>query len=320
MLFSVFPREIGVPRDTVFFRRNINSKRQLMDYITKTNGNNDCYVSVYDTNPELLIDKVVIDIDNSNLHKALRDTIKITERIEDPYFVLCSGMKGFHIYILFEPERLRKDVSSLYIKEFQQRLTKGVGSVDPHLIGNTSAMIRIPQTINKKRYCTFLPSEFKNWNISEIFEWTTKQHEPELQGRNRYRTIEDAVGDVEAKSHKEPATPFSESNNIPTIEDLSLLIRPCIVKEMLHTEREGRGPHHIARINFVTELMFLGYTEEQVLNIFRLIHQKYDIPDFDEEMTLYQISYIFNRKLKPYACSKLKKELNCTNCGWYYFW
>lgn len=324
-LFSVFPREIGIPWDDpkkAFFRKTVTSKRGLTNYISTVNGIRSCYCSVYDTHSKVTIDKVVFDLDSTNLETALKDTIKIIKRIKDPFLVLFSGKKGFHLYILLKPQKLRRDVAGFYIKELQQRLSKGIKTVDTHLIGNVSAMIRIPQTLNKKRYCTFLPPEFKNWDINQVLEWSMQPHELQIHGSTDYRTIEEAVGEIEVKEYKETIIPddFIKINGIPPLEDLHLFIRPCVLEEMIHPVRKDRGSFHMTRMSFVSELMFLGHTKKQVLDIFRLIHSKYPIPDFDEETTMYQISKIFENKIKPYGCLKLKEKLTCTNCGWKYMW
>lgn len=324
-LFSIFPREIGIPWDDSkggFFRREVTSKHDLINYIDTVNGISSCYCSVYDTNKDVTIDEVVFDLDSESLETALKDVIKLTKRIQDPYLVLFSGRRGFHLHVLLKPQKLRRDVAGFYIKELQKKLSKGIKTVDSHLIGDVSRMIRVPQTLNNKKYCTFLPPEFKNWNISQVLDWSMKPHELQIYGRSEYRTIEEVVGEIEVAEHRETVIPDDiKIIDIPPLEDLCLFIRPCVLEEMIHPVRKDRGAFHITRMSFVSELMFLGYTEEQCLNVFRLIHSKYPIPDFDEDKTMYQIEKIFENKVKPYGCVKLKeKGLPCTECGWKYWW
>lgn len=323
-LFPVFPREIGIPWDDPkrdFFRKTVTSKRGLTNYINTVNGIRNCYVSVYDANPNPIIDKIVFDVDSTNLGIALRDITKLTKRIKDPFLVLFSGRKGFHVYILLKPQKLRRDVAGFYVKELQQRLSKGIKTVDTHLVGNISAMIRIPQTLNNKHYCTFLPPEFKKWDINQILQWSMRPQELQIHCATDYRTIEEIVGEIEVKQYEPVTYPDGlKINGIPPIEDLHLFIRPCVLEEMLHPVRKDRGAFHITRMSLVSELMFLGHTKNQVLDVFRLIHSKYPISDFDEDRTMYQISKIFENKIKPYGCVKLKEQLPCNNCGWKYMW
>jgi hypothetical protein len=321
-LFNVFPREIGIPWESNFYRKTITSIRDLKRYISIVNGNRGCYVSLYDINDKIVLDKIVFDLDSNNLSTSLNDTKKLVRRIVKaklPYTVLFSGRKGFHVYILLKPQKVRRDVAGFFIKEIQNNFKYGIESVDNHLVGNVSAMIRIPNTLNRNRYCTFLPVSFMGWDIDKILEWSKEQHDAVNSFTGEYRTIEDITGNLEIRKHPE-GSQFGDDitlGSVPSIEMLNELIRPCVLNEMLHPVRGvERGPKHIIRIDLVSELMFLAFSKHQVLEVFR----NFEMGDFSEEKTMYQINKIFDGKIKPYGCKKLRNEVKCTECGWKYWW
>jgi len=329
LLYNQFPRDIAIPNSfgtNNFYRKEVTCMRDFQQYITTISGIGGAYTSIYDNTNYPLIDKIVFDLDSNNLTKSLKDTKILSNRLhkkEITTFVIFSGRKGYHVYGLLKPTRLSRDVAGYYLINLQRELSKGLKTIDSHLIGNSRGMIRIINTLNKGRYCTPLPPTFHDWSIKKILEWSKTPHVLEFEVL-KYQAIEKIVGEIGTgvKEYKESNIPSDiRIDNLPPLEDLHLFIRPCVLEEMLHPIRKDRGPYHITRISFVSELMFLGYTKKQVLDIFRMIHIKYPIPDFNEEKTAYQISKLYENKIKPYGCVKLKEQgLPCTDCGHKYWW
>jgi DNA primase large subunit len=79
---------------------------------------------------------------------------------------------------------------------------------------------------------------------------------------------------------------------------------------------EDRDPPHMVRIDFVSELMFLGFNQEQVFHVIRELKWS----DFNVKTTRTQIKQIYERKYLPPSCLKLKDFVSCSSCGWFYFW
>ena len=75
-------------------------------------------------------------------------------------------------------------------------------------------------------------------------------------------------------------------------------------------------PAHEVRTDFVAELYWLGYSEDEVVEIIRKLNWK----DFDEKLTRYHVHKIFEKGLLPMSCSKLRNFVKCVKCGWFYYW
>lgn len=322
IMFRIYPMDVGIPWKEGVFRREIHNKEELNDYIKKTNGVASCYVSVYDTNKEMTLDKFVFDLDDTNISIALEDAKELVRRVRLPWTVLFSGKKGFHVYVFLSPVKLRRDIARYYLKKVQDDLSSGLKTVDPHVKGDVSRIIRIPNTLNGGRYCTFLPPEFLTWDINQVLEWSRITHGMLVsQSDAPLKTIEELAGNVEIPDTK-PTEIDDEIGGIPSIGIIKQIIRPCIVEEMLNPVRKNRGPFHITRMNFVMEMKYHGFTQ---LQIFKTMKQ-FDFIDYDSAKTQYQIEkiseYVENSGGKPHGCKRLKEKLGdrCTRCSWVYCW
>ena len=100
-------------------------------------------------------------------------------------------------------------------------------------------------------------------------------------------------------------------SSVPNMEILGELIRPCVIKEI-----QKSNPCSTARLDFVSEMMFAAFTPKQILDVVKGLEWE----NFDARMSNYQISRIFDKKVKPYSCQKLRQVLDCTNCNFHYYW
>ncbi len=84
---------------------------------------------------------------------------------------------------------------------------------------------------------------------------------------------------------------------------------PCI-RELISKLRRGENLTHQARFALTAFLLNVGWSEEQVLDLFR------SAPDFNERIASYQISHIAKRKYKPPSCETMKNWGLCPgDCG-----
>ena len=321
-LFSIFPRDIGIPnpiRKRNFYRREVGSFKEFYRYlILMTGSNRGAYASVYDNNAEITLDKVVFDLDNkTNLNKALEDTISLVNRLQDrdiPYAVTFSGRKGFHVYGLLKPAKLSRDVGAYYLKSLQEELAEGIESVDRQLIGDIRRMIRVPNSLNNGYYCSPLPTNFQKMSIEEILDYSKNTHRLSFS-HGKLKPIQELVGNIRPpeKPDKNNEDEILQDNvgSIPDMDILAEIVRPYVLEAV-----RKPNPPHIVRLDFVSELMFLGLTEQEIFEIIKRLGWK----DFDEEATKYQIKYVFEKKLKPYSASKLCQILNCDRGREYYWW
>ena len=317
-LFNRFPRDISLPnsfKKGSFYRKQVTCQRDFQRYLTLMSGSSTgTYTSVYDTNEKVLIDKIVFDMDSKNLNEVFAEVDIICSRLHDrnmPYSVVFSGKKGFHIWSLLKPSKLPRDVAGYYLGNLHRSLTNNLKSVDMHLIGNVSAMIRVPNTLHDGRYCCPLPFEFRKMTITEILDWSRVQHTLNFFP-GELKTIEELSGDFkfQKRDNTEEFKDEIKVGSIPSMEILEDLIRPCVFKEI-----KKPNPCAIARLDFVSEMMFLSFQPRQILEIIRRVEWE----DFDERQTEYQIRKIFEKRLKPYSNSKLKEAFGC-NSNSYYWW
>jgi len=321
-LFNIFPRDIGIPnpiRKKDFYRREVSSFKEFYRYITLMTGSNrGAYASVYDNNTEITLDKVVFDLDNkTNLNKALEDTISLINRLQDrdiPYAVTFSGRKGFHVYGLLKPAKLSRDIGAYYLKSLQEELAEGIESVDRQLIGDIRRMIRIPNSLNNGYYCSPLPTNFQKMSIEEILDYSKNIHKLSFS-YGKLKPIQELVGNIRPpeKPDKNNEDEILQDNvgSIPDMDILAEIVRPYVLEAV-----RKPNPPHIVRLDFVSELMFLGLTEQEIFEIIKRLNWE----DFDEGATKYQIKYVFEKKLKPYSGSKLCQVLGCDNIEKGYYW
>jgi hypothetical protein len=306
-LFNRFPREVGIKREIV---HNIN---EFNKYIQLNNGIKNVYTSLYDIN--LYIDKVFFDIDNQDLSKAKEDTITLIKRLNEyelPYIVLFSGKKGFHVYIPTNPWQAPNLETARYVlKTIQNSLSNGIKSVDKHVIGDVRRLVRVPNTLNKNNYCVPLPDTFIYWDVVKIIDYAKSPHDINYDVKPvDVRQLADFDFDyiqhnIDIDLPKRWELPSSFKLVIP-------LIRPCLAQKLI----EDRDPPHMVRLALVTELMWLGFNQEQVYHVIRELNWK----DFNPKITRYHIKHIFEHRYLPPSCSKLKEYTRCKNCNWFYFW
>ncbi|MEM4534987.1 MAG: hypothetical protein QW764_02965 [Desulfurococcaceae archaeon] len=310
-LFPFFPRDYGRYRTTV------NSFDEIVRLIARDNGVVDVYVSVYDR--DLHIDKVVWDIDSkgpNGLSAALEQAKRLYEKLRSkgiPSVPVFSGKKGFHIYALFQPVVLDYFTASDLIKNVQEQfiLQAKVTLADDHLIGNPSALIRVPNTLNKTRYCVPLPEDFLDWTILDVLEYALRPHDLDLNFGYR-PDIKDFYNPEISYPVGRPVT--LEKTNPPrtNAKALSALIRPCVFDILVNFSE----PPHFARAELVTELNALGYDPDSIVETIKSLNWS----DFDESITRKYVEKYVN--YLPYSCRRLRQMgIICrAGCRWRYFW
>lgn len=317
-LFAVFPRDVGIPspfQKKSFYRKEVTCKRDFHRYLSLMSGNNrGTYVSIYDDNDKITIDKFIFDLDSEDLNDALMDTDTLMDRLSKrniPSMVVFSGKKGFHVYSLLKPIKLPQDIAGYYLSNLQRCLSKDLKTNDSHIVGDTRRMFRVPNTLNDGRYCCPLPFEFRKMNIEEILDYSKTQHSINFFPGD-LQTIQELAGDfkVPQRNESEEFKDEIKVGSIPSMDILEELIRPCVIKEI-----QKSNPGSIARLDFVSEMMFASFTPKQILEVIKNL----DWDNFDERQTEYQIRKVFERRLKPYSNSKLKEAFGCDSNS-YYWW
>lgn len=307
-LFNRFPREFGRGRTTV------NSYDELVRRIELHNGLRDVFVSLYDTN--FVIDKIFFDIDSKNLNRAFFDTRILIGRIEKcgyPYIPVFSGRKGFHIYIPIMPWKAPNlETAKTILRDIQEKLAGDIESADKHVFGDIRRLVRYPNTLNGNNYCVPLPHDFVYWDVEKIVEYSKTRHDIEYEF--------DVLPSIEAMTDLD-LRDYDTNRSFKTIfrYDLpgrfrlaSRLLRPCVA-QLLAVDRD---PPHEIRMDLVAELMWLGWSEEKILEVIRDLNWI----DFDPNITMYQIKQIFRKRYLPLSCKRIRYFTKCMDCGWWYWW
>ena len=317
-LYGIFPRDISLPnsfKKGSFYRKQVTCKKDFQRYLSLMSGSNtSTYTSVYDTSDKPLIDKFVFDLDGEDLNEVFAEVDILTSRLHDrniSYLVIFSGKKGFHVYGLLKPSKLPRDIAGYYLSILQRSLISNLKTVDTHLIGNVSAMIRVPNTLNGKIYCCPLPLEFRKMSIEEILDYSRTQHSINFFP-GKLQTIQELAGDLKVpqKNESDEIKDEIKVGSIPSMDILEELIRPCVIREI-----QKSNPGSIARLDFVSEMMYSSFTPRQILEVIKQLNWN----NFDERQTEYQIRKVFERRLKPYSNSKLKEAFGCDSNS-YYWW
>ena len=314
LLFGRFPREVGNPARKIVY--NLFSFSRFVDL---NNGFRDVYVCVYDV--KLNIDKVFIEIDAPSLEKALESAramhLKL-KALDLPHIITFSGHRGFHFYILFQawiPPNV--ETAKAVIKDIQLSLSEGIEYVDRRIFGDVRRLVRVPGTLHPvtRRYCTYVPYDMLFEPAEKIVDWASRHHVIDIQIKKlpdiRELVDVDYIPSYEIVPCERPDFP---RHSIPRdiYKFLSGIIRPCVA-EVLAADRD---PPHEIRTDLVAELYWLGYDEEDIVEIIRRLRWA----DFDEEITRYHVRKICEKALLPMSCSKLSTFVRCTKCGWNYFW
>jgi len=308
-LFKRMPRCVGLYGDIV------NTWEELLRYVSVHNGVEDVYVCLYDTS--LTIDKIFFDIDSFSLDRAFDAVKKLISRLDDydlPYIPVFSGKKGFHVYIPIKPWKPPNiETAKAVLRDIQESLAGDIKEADRHVFGDVRRKVRFPNTLNSTNYATPLPPDFTSWSLSQVIDWakTPKNVEYDVKLVD-IETLTDIDVTHYNNYYSSRQAPTSTYNAPISVQSVLRLLRPCVAEVLL----KDREPPHMVRVDMVAELMWLGFTEEQIVEFIKMLGWV----DFDEKTTRYQVHHIFSRKYRPLSCSKLKDFVRCTKCGWFYWW
>ena len=335
IIFGRFPRVLGLKSKSKFRRIKINSFEELVSYIYKYNSIADLYSSIYDL--FYGIDKIVFDLDSPNIQDAYVDTCLLVDKLKSdkiPYLIVFSGQKGFHVYALFKYWRPpNKDTAIVANRALYHYFLSEVNlkTVDVKLIGDVSRVIRIPNTKHTKtgRYAIPLPpSMCDELTVSDIISMS-RDPKPIIIAHGVLRDPREYI-DLSSMYAREYATAEKldlAGHSIPktkreVIEMLKPIIRPCI---LYIVSRDPEPPHDI-RTYFVEELVWLGYSVDEIVDIIRRLNWI----DLNERITRYHVNKIYEKIVKegrlfPPTCKTLRDKGyclrdKCPTGEWYYWW
>ncbi len=296
------------------------------------NGYRHVYVRLHPANT---YNKILFDIDASNLKEALEDARKLVSLLEEekrPYIVVFSGAHGFHVYLLIKPFRVGQGTAQAVFKSMVDyyAIQAGLKHLDTRTSHSPSFWVRLPNTVNLKSglYAVYLsPRELLEKDIRSIKLMARRPRCPEY-GEVLKRMPVDAREYVFVNP-----TPLPERSSSAELETLKAgvpsnivkmiegLVRPCVLQAVLTD-----NPTHFARTQFAIELCWLWFSVEEICNIIEKL--KWD--DYDRRITCYHVRKICEkvhvRLLYPASCRRLQREGLCLSekCPYYpsmhYWW
>ncbi len=271
------------------------------------------FVGVYAK--DLIIDKLYIDIDGG-IAKSLPITQKFVNYLKEKGYtiiIVCTGIKGFHIYIEIKPFRVKLVKKTVIFIKNQLKLRTlsliydcfgivDTNFFDTHVMGDIDRLTRVPETLrpdnDNKTYCAFMPyASFEDLHISDIY---TLIKNPV---RFNYPTLkEKKLTDIpvveKIKFHIIERPPITQSMENLDNNILKNIIRPCLFRHLNVPE-----PLHTVRVAATVDLLRF-YSIEEIISLY----SKLNWVDWDEDLTRRYIDGIKNKNFNSYSCSKLRSD------------
>ena len=326
-MFTEVPRYIGFPAQTF-----VNTKFAFKSFERTFKDKVPFFVSTFqfkDRNTPI-INNLFFDIDS---YFSLRIPYRNTRTLRDfcykhdiPYIINFSGGKGFHLLMRFKPivadtpekkEELRNLMFSLQLKIAEETQ---IEAYDEPTFGRIRFLIRYPTSKYLRRdeetgavgesgyYCRYLTDEHFDKGLKHIVKIVKEPgivpKENGSAGISIY-DIKDLFKDFKLKERENGVTERlllqRAGNIIPSIEALGV---PCLQKIA-----KNKHPNHFERIELVSFLKLLGYTDLAINAFVKQLNWK----DYKYPVTSYQIRTINPRYPK---CSYLKEAYGelCKDC------
>lgn len=314
------PRWVGNP-----VQIRVESTEQFVWFVRINNGTKDCFASIHSyPEPGVLLNKFVpMDLDcKEKPENALFDALKICEKLQAlgvPHTTYFSGSKGFHVYAHFKSLLIEDDN---HLKQafasFQNMLLAEckLRTADTHLIGNTRAILRIPNTIHPKtgKYCVQVPWDMmQRADMNEILEWSSQPRPVVMpEGRETFAEHFKRIGYkrehiVRANDGEEQPTIEYHGGAVPDLVK-ALIPRPCIHQALL-----SHNPPHEVRREAASSIARLGFNYGYYHGFMHEVAElgawvdRHNLDRFD-----YQLRHVFVKGYsRETSCAKLRSHGLC---------
>ncbi|MEM3568303.1 MAG: hypothetical protein QXI20_02065 [Candidatus Jordarchaeales archaeon] len=228
--------------------------------------------------------------------------------IEKYTYYFFSGNKSFYTYLFIDflisnSETVVQIYRQLYYY-VTKNLPEDVRAILDENFSNPYHLVRIPNTMNEKSgFRKFLIGMKGDYSFDILYSKDVL--EIPAPDRLNVKEIDLSVGSAGTKVediHEIITTTHVEKYEVSRhiIDLLKEIVRPVIWKEIIKPD-----PPHLARTAFVSELMYAGFTEDEVCEIIRFL----DWSDYDEKVTRYHVHKIFEKGLTPPKTSTLVQRL-----------
>lgn len=326
-MFKEMPRYVGIPQQVYCesefaFKKFEADMKNKVPFFTTTNQ------FVDRTTP--IVDNMFFDIDSyGGLRTPYRDVKLLKDWCERKglqTIINFSGGKGFHVYVFFKPiipkTDAQKDRLKLIIYSLQKRMVDDIGieEIDDPTLGRLHFLCRYPTSLYLRKgdtgkleesgfYCRHLTHEEFDLGLKHI---TKLAREPGIvpNGIKSDKTLADIVhlfNDFKIVERIGQLSQAILSNrtgvDTPTINALGA---SCLKEIVTHSH-----PPHFERIEVVSFLKWMGYTDEAIASFI----QQRNWTRYNSSTTNYQITTIKARFPK---CSYLRTIYGslCEKCSW----
>jgi hypothetical protein len=304
-LFEPYYRTVGKHRYT------ISSFRQFEEYVLKTSGRDDVYVSVYPL--DSTIDRLVFDFDKGNAFAEARRVYAWCLAQGFPTIPIISGSKGFHLHVLFKPIKV-ENTRELLMDKATYILNKSLGlkrydesSVDFHVVGNPQAMIRVPNTLRAPSnisYCSYLPENWHMLSEEEVWHYSKYPHTILYHMKPTRTLLEFDTSDAPDTLNAQPQPRVSDYNPAEHLGDYRY-----IQKLLLHPVSDGR--HRISRFILCPYFVnVVGYSDDEAYFMISVYLDRCSKlkPTTAKSTLMYDIKYARQRGFYPSSLKNIEKR------------
>lgn len=275
-----------------------------------------------------IIDNLFFDIDSYfSLRIPYRNVKMLKEwcrRHDLSYIITFSGAKGFHLYILFKPiipvSPASKDTVQTLMYSVQMRIAEEtkIEAYDEPTFARLRFLCRYPTSLYWRRdddtgkmetsgfYCRYLTDEEFDSGLKRISHLVKEPGivPKALRPHHTLQEIADLFPNFKIRHRQESNISVNLQRNGMEVPTLAALGLPCLQELSKHSH-----PTHFERIELVSFLKFLGYTDLSINAFIRNCNWT----RYSYNTTAYQVGTIKPRMVK---CSFLKQSYGqvCDKC------
>lgn len=286
----LFPREFGLYRNKIY-------KEQYVFILNRHYNREDCYVAVYSEGQleQNRYDTLFLEArdETKDLEQAIldRDMIRgALEKLDIGYRCFFSGGRSYHFYLDFEPIPVHN--FSAMVRNFVNDIDI-FDLLDAHTVGNKRSMARIPYTYNTRngRYAVYSMTE-NAFDLDYLAANGIIEGPPVL-----------GVQPTSIFKYLRPDDDYDVELLKPAEVAFDGIYPDCVLNIMTKIRMEKHAGHN-ERIHYAAFLYKLGYSFDDIVDAFR------DTSDFNPEVAETQIRGIIGDSYRPYACSRVKAQMD----------
>jgi len=322
-MFTELPRYVGFPNQLY-----VETKFAFDSFFKTYNGKMPFFVSTYQFKDKKtpIIDSMVFDIDSyfglRIPYKNVQSLKNFSEKNNIPYLINFSGGKGFHFFMIIKrmiPTELNKQQIKDKIYSCQEAIVKEcqVEAIDYPTMGRLHFLIRYPTSKYMRYeegemksngfYCRNIPPEDFDKGIKHVAKLAKTPGEIPKKPLAT-KSLEDIIKvlpDFKIRKHtngKDSLQLIRAGMVTPSICALGL---PCLKKIA-----DNPHPNHRERIELVSFLKMMGYTDLAITSFIKTLNWK----DYKYAVTSYQVSTV---KPRYPDCKFLERtyEKYCKDCS-----